>query len=133
MIKAVKAESSKTNISSSVNAATTDENLLTEYKGSAPVQHCPLPSAELTTHQPQVRNVPLQPNGPPSEQLADSVPPCHSQPDCPCFDVNESLSLEQRRSPFSKVPRIMALRVMRQAAGLPPEHRWKKLCNAVTM
>ena len=74
------------------------------------LRRLPLQSGELTTHQPQVRNVPLQPNGPPCEQ-----------PDCPCFDVNESLSLEQRRSPLSKVPRIMALRVMRQSAGLPPE------------
>ena len=29
---------------------------------------------------------------PPGEQLADSVPPCHSQPDCTCFDVNDSPS-----------------------------------------
>ena len=77
--------------------------------------------AEQTTHQPQVRNVPLQPDGPPGEQLADSVPPCRSQPDCPCSDANESLTQKQRRSPISDVARLIALRVMRQAAGLPPE------------
>ena len=58
VINAVKAESSKTNISSSVNAAITDGNFPTELNGPDPVKRFPLPSAELTTHQPRVRNVP---------------------------------------------------------------------------
>ena len=117
VIDVVKAESTKLNISSSLNAAIT-AGLPQEHKGPDPDQRCPLPSAELTTHQPQVRHVPLQPDEPPGEQLAGSVPPCCSQPDCPWFD-NESLNLEQRLDPLSEVPRLIGLRVLRQAAGLP--------------
>ena len=87
VIDAVKAESTKPNISS-VNAAITDGNFSTEHKVPDPVQRCLLPSAE-TTHEPQF---PL----PPGEKLADTVPSCRSLPDCPYFYVNESLSLEQR-------------------------------------
>ena len=118
MIDDVKAASTKPDVYSCVNAAITAGNLPPEHKGPDPDQRCPLPSAELTTHQPQVRHVPLQPDEPPGEQLAGSVPPCCSQPDCPWFD-NESLNLEQRLDPLSEVPRLIGLRVLRQAAGLP--------------
>ena len=69
VIDAVKAESTKPSISSSsVNAVITiTDGNLPEHKGPPPVQvqRCPLPSAELTTNQPQLRNVSLQPDGPP--------------------------------------------------------------------
>ena len=121
MIDDLKAASTKPDVYSCVNAAITAGNLPPEHKGPDPDQRCPLPSAELTTHQPQVRHVPLQPDGPPGKQLAGSVPPCCSQPDCPFFDVNESQSLGQRRVPLKKVPKLIALRLMGQAAGLPPK------------
>ena len=67
VIDAVKAESTKPSISSSsVNAVITiTDGNLPEHKGPDPVQvqRCPPPSAELTTHQPQVRNVPIPPDG----------------------------------------------------------------------
>ena len=115
------AESTKTDISI-VDAVIADDTFPTKPKDpDPPVQHCPSPTAELTKHQPQLENGPLQPDEPICEKLADSVPPGLSRPDCPCFDVDESLSQEQRRAPLSKVPRLIALRVMRKAAGLPPE------------
>ena len=122
VIDAVQAESTKSNISSSsVDAVISDENFPTEFKGPDPVQHCTLQPGEPTPHQPQVGNVPLQPDGPPGAQLGDTDPPCSSRPACPCFDVNESLSQEQMRAPLSEVPRLIVLRIMRQASGLPPE------------
>ena len=115
------AESTNTDISS-VDAVIADDTFPTKPKDpDPPVQHCPSPTAELTKHQPQLENGPLQPDEPICEKLADSVPPGLSRPDCPCFDVDESLSQEQRRAPLSEVPRLIALRVMRKAAGLPPE------------
>ena len=112
VIDAVQAESMESD-----DAVKASENVRTEDTDPEPVQHCPLRPGEPI----QVRNVPLQPEGPPGEQLSASVPPGHSRPVCPCFDVNESFTAEQKRAPLSEVPRLLALRELRKAMGLPPQ------------
>ena len=106
---AVQAESTQ-----SVDAVKADGNSQAEHIDADPVQHCPLQPGEPTPHQPQVEQ--------PGEQCSDSVPPpCHSKPVCPCFDVNESLTEEQKHAPLDEVPRLLALRELRKAMGLPPQ------------
>ena len=108
---AVQAESAHTK---SVDAVKANGNSQTEHIDAEPVQHCPLQPGEPTPHQPQAE--------PPGEQSSDSVPPpCHSKPVCPCFDVNESLTEEQKHAPLDEVPRLLALRELRKAMGLPPQ------------